>query len=393
MKPEPSRFASLWALEPETIYLNHGSFGACPKRILEKQLEYRQRLESQPMRFLIRELEHLHSAARQKLASFTGAQAGDLVFVQNATSAVNTVFRSLKFNPGEEILITNHIYPACRRVLEYVCEQTGAKLVEARYPFPLQDPGRITETIIRAATPKTRITLIDHITSATALVQPVEEIVRELANRGVDTIVDGAHALGSIPVTIEKIGAAYYTANCHKWLCAPKSSAILYVRPDKQKKIVPLVISHAGHRAEPFAERFFWPGTYDPTAVLCAADMVDYMGALLPGGWPELMERNRSLCLEGRELLCSTLGIDKPCPDSLIASMATFPLPTPEEIPVFDYKSCDPLQELIFREYNLEIPVWYWGESPKRIMRISVQLYNSIEQYHYLASKLQELLV
>jgi len=387
--PGTSEYASLWALDPDIIYLNHGSFGACPRWILERQDMYRQQLEREPVRFFLREFEPMQQRAREKIAGFVGADKEDVVFVQNATTAVNTVFRSLKFNPGDEILITNHIYPACRRTLEFVCEQTGAELVEAEYPFPLVDPGQITEAILHALTPRVKIALIDHITAATGLVQPVRKIVQELDRLGIDTMVDGAHALGAIPLNLNEIGAAYYTGNCHKWLCAPKASAIIHVREDKQKGIVPVVISHAGAHAEPFSERFFWPATFDPSPLLCAADMVDYMATLLPGGWVEVMERNRILCLEARSILCASLGVDPKAPDSMIASMATLDLPTLEEIPLSGYKKTDPLQDLLFRNYRIEVPVWYWGDPPKRLLRISAQLYNSDEQYRYLGELCQ----
>ena len=390
--PRPSEFARLWPLDSDAVFLNHGSFGACPQVILNKQQEYRKRLEKQPVRFLMREMEELFDLSRHKVASFVNASPNDLVFVQNATTGVNTVFRSLKFNPGDEILFTNHIYGACKRLLEFVGEQTGAKLVEVVYDFPIESPDIILEAILEKVTTRTRIALIDHISSATALVHPVEKIVRELEKRGIDTMVDGAHALGSIPLDLKKIGAAYYTANCHKWLCSPKSSAILHVRSDKQSGIYPVVISHAGHNAEPFPERFFWPGTYDPTAALCVGDTIGYLESLFPGGWPALMKRNHDLCLEARDLICNILEIDPPCPDSMIASMATFPLPLPAISMPPDYKSFDPLQERFFREYNIEIPVWYWTAPPMRLIRIAVQLYNSMDQYRYLGSILKNFL-
>jgi isopenicillin-N epimerase len=388
IRPGTSEYAPLWPLDPDVVYLNHGSFGACPKWILERQDAYRMKLEQEPVRFILREFEPMQQKAREKLAEFTGAHADDVVFVQNATTAVNTVFRSLKFKPGDEILITNHIYPACRRTLEYVCEQTGAVLREACNPFPLDDPEQIAEAILQAVTPKVRIALIDHITAATALVQPVKEIVRELDKRGIDTMVDGAHALGTVPINLDDLGAAYYTGNCHKWLCAPKASAILHIRKDKQKGIVPMVISHAGAHAEPFSERFFWPATFDPSPLLCAPDMVDYVGSLLPGGWTEVMDRNRNLCLEARNILCNVLDVNKPTPDLMVASLATVLLPTPDKIPSSGYKGADPLQTHLFQEYGIEVPVWYWGDPPKRLLRISAQLYNNIEQYRYLGERL-----
>ena len=381
--PLPSEFARFWSLDRNTVYLNHGSFGACPQAILYKQQEYRQRLESHPVRFLGREMEELFDLSRNKAAAFVNARPEDMVFVQNATSGVNAVFRSLHFNPGDEILFTNHVYGACKRLLEFISEQTGAVLVEAAFDFPVTSPEIITDAILDKVTSRTRIALVDHISSATALIHPVEEIVRELEKRGVDTLVDGAHALGSIPLDLEKTGAAYYTANCHKWLCSPKSAAILHVRKDKQPGIYPAVISHAGHKAEPFAERFFWPGTYDPTAAICVGYSIEYMASLVPGGWPSLMKRNHDLCLEARDLICKILGIWAPCPGEMIASMASIPLPLPAISTPPGYKSFDPLQDLFYREFNAEIPVWYWTEPPMRLTRISVQLYNSMEQFRY----------
>lgn len=183
-------------------------------------------------------------------------------------------------------------------------------------------------------------------------------------------------------------GRTITAGNCHKWLCAPKASAILHIRKDKQKGIVPVVISHAGAHADSFPERFFWPATFDPSPLLCAADMVDYLGSLLPGGWPALMARNRFLCLEARDILCTLLGTNKPAPDSMIASMATIRLPLPAEIPSFSYKGSDPLQTLLLHEYGIEVPVWYWGDPVQRLTRISAQLYNDVEQYRYLGEVL-----
>jgi isopenicillin-N epimerase len=390
--PAPSEYAQYWSLDPDAVFLNHGSFGACPHFVLEKQAQYLRQLESQPVRFLMREMEVLFDNARAAAARFVHADPEDLVFVQNATSGVNTVFRSLRFEPGDEILYTNHIYGACKRLLEFISEQTGAVLVEAVYDFPIASPDVITNAIIGKVTPRTRIALIDHITSATALIHPVETIVGELEKRGVDTMIDGAHALGSVPLNLNQLGAAYYTANCHKWLCSPKSAAILHVRSDKQKGIVPVVVSHAGFNAEPFAERFFWPGTYDPTAAICVADSIEYMESLLPGGWQAVMERNHLLCLESRDMICNLLEIEKPCPDSMLAGMATFPLPvSPDTTPV-GYKSFEPLQEFLFNEYNIEIPVWNWGSPSSRLIRIAVQLYNSPAQFRYFAEALIEAL-
>jgi isopenicillin-N epimerase len=388
-RPSGSEFAPLWALDPDGIYLNHGSFGACPTYIVEKRAEYLREMERQPMVFLIRKLEEMLYRSRQKAAEFVGVKTEDLVFVPNATAAVNIVFRSLKFNPGDEILFTNHIYGGCRRVLEYISEETGAILVEAVYDLNLSSPNVITEAVLSKETSRTKIALIDHITSATALLQPVDDIVRELEKRGVDTLVDGAHAMGSIPLDLEALGAAWYTANCHKWLCGPKTAAILHVRRDKQKDIVPAVISHAGAKAEVFADRFFWPGTSDPTPVITVPDTIDYMASLMPGGWPAIMKRNHELAIEGRNILCETLGIQKPCPDEMIVSMATLELPTPGNPVMIDFKSLEPMENQLFREYNLEGVLWYWGTPPRFFTRISAALYNSPDQFRYYAEILK----
>ena len=388
--PLPSEYSKIWSLDPGMIFLNHGSFGACPVAILEKQQGYRQRLESQPVRFMMRELETMFIQSRQKVAGFVNASADDLVFVGNVTEAVNTVFRSLRFNPGDELLTTNHIYPACRRLLEFICDQTGARLVEACYEFPISSPDIIIEAVLGKVTPKTRIALIDHITSATAIIQPVEKIVIELENRGIDTMIDGAHALGCIPLDLEKTKAAYYTANCHKWLCAPKSTAILHVRKDKQKEIFPLVVSHGGYNAQPFSERFYWPGTYDPTPALCVGDTIDYLGSILPGGWNELMQRNHQLCIEARSFLCEKLQLAIPCSDSMIASMATLELPMNDLHDRPDYKSMTLFQDYLYHQYHIEIPVWHWGIPIQQLIRIAVQLYNSIDQFRYLGEALDE---
>lgn len=388
--PFPSEYTHLWALDPGAIYLNHGSFGACTRFILEKQQEYRNRLENQPMKFLVRELESLLDPAREKLAGFANADPGGLVFVRNATEGVYTVLRSLTFNPGDEILFSNHIYFACRKQLEYISETTGAILKEAWYDIPLSDPGEIVEAFLKEVTPRTRLALVDHITSATGLVQPAKQIVRELDLLGIDTLVDGAHALGSIPLDLKNLGAAYYTSNCHKWLCSPKTSAILYVREDRRSLIVPPLVSHAGHKAEPFTERFFWPGTWDPSAVLCAADSIDYLGSIFPGGWPAIMKRNHDLAVEARRLILEELGVEPSCPEEMLASMATYELPTNKLSRPFSYKGIDELQEEIYHEYNLELPIWSWSSPPRRISRISVQLYNSLEQYRFAVSILRE---
>ena len=390
--PRPSEFAPHWGIDPSVVFLNHGSFGACPKPVLEKQTQYRAMLEAETIRFMLNEMPELHARSAEALANLVGARREDLVFVRNATEGVNVVFRSLRFEPADEIIFTNHIYGACRKVLEYVADRTGAVLREVTIGFPVTAPEEITAAVLAAVTPRTRIALIDHITSPTALVQPVAEIVTELAKRGIDAMVDGAHGPGMVPLDLDKLGAAYYTANCHKWLCAPKGVGMLHVRADRQAGIVPTVISHAGYIGDSFTERFFWSGTTDPTAILAVADAIEFMGSLLPGGMDAVMRRNRSLCLEAVGIVCSELEIAAPVPYEMIGSIASFPIPAPHEFARFSHMETEPLQQSLMETYRIEIPVWNWNFPKSRLIRIAVQMYNSIEQYRYLAGALKSTL-
>jgi isopenicillin-N epimerase len=372
------------------IFLNHGSFGACPREVLERQREFRERMERQPLQFLHRELEGLLDDARGVLAQFIGAEPGNLVFVANATEGVNTVLRSLEFKPGDELLVTDQEYNACRNALNFTAVRAGATVTVATVPFPLKSPDDALEAVLNRASSRTRLALLDHVTSQTGMVLPIARLVKELAARGIDTLVDGAHAPGMAPLNLREIGAAYYAGNCHKWLCAPKTAGFLHVRADLQKSIRPLSISHGAN--SPRADRsrfeleFGWTGTLDPSARLCVADSLHYVGSLLPGGWPEIMARNRELALAARDVLCHALHIESPCPDNCIGSLASVPLPdTPASEKPVPPLYLDPLQNRLYEKHGIEVPILYWPAHPKRLIRISAQLYNSLPQYDLLA--------
>ncbi|MBH8565721.1 aminotransferase class V-fold PLP-dependent enzyme [Nostoc sp. CENA67] len=387
---QTSRFEELWSLDPTITFLNHGSFGACPKAVLAVQQQLRSQLEHEPIRFFGREWEPLLDDARSKLAAFVGADIQELVFVPNATTGVNSVLRSLTFAPNDEILTTNHEYNACRNALDFIASRTGARVVVATIPFPIDSPQQVVKAVVEQVSPKTRLALIDHVTSQTGLIFPLQQLVQELQQRGVDTLVDGAHAPGMIDLNLQEIGATYYTGNCHKWLCAPKSAAFLYVRRDKQSEIRPLTISHGANSPRTdktrFQLEFDWMGTDDPTPYMCIPTAIAFLGSLLPGGWTELRQRNHQLVLEARNLLCEALEVSPPCPEEMIGSMAVVPMPTTLENR--DFMS---LHDELFDQFNIQVQVVPWTESPWLLMRISAQIYNTREQYEYLAKALREL--
>ena len=394
---QPAADPQLWLLDQEVIFLNHGSFGACPRRVLEVQAEWRARLERQPLLFLVRELEQSLDAAREALAHFVGANADDLVFVPNATHGVNTVLRSLEFHPGDELLVTDHEYNACRNALDFVAERSGARVVVAKIPFPLRNVDEAVAAVLECVTPRTRLALVDHVTSQTGLVLPIARLVEELNRHGVDTLVDGAHAPGMVPLNLAQLGAAYYAGHCHKWLCAPKGAALLHVRRDKQKFIRPLTISLGANSARKDRSRFLiefaWQGTFDPSAFLSVPEAIRFIGSLLPGGWPAVMAANRRLALAARKILCASLQISEPCPEELIGSLAAVPIPdaAPNALPRLPFNEY-PLQDALREKHGIEVPLIPWPAPPKRVLRISAQLYNSLPQYELLAKALvQEL--
>lgn len=394
---EINDWATYWSLDPRVTFLNHGAFGACPVPILEIQQQLRSQLEREPLRFFMREYEPLLNAARQELAAFVGANANELVFVPNATTGVNAVLRSLAFTPNDELLTTNQEYNACRNALNFVAERTGATLVVATVPFPLHSPEQVVEAVMARVTPKTRLALLDHVTSQTGLIFPIRQLVRQLTALGVDTLVDGAHAPGMVSINLDELGATYYTGNCHKWLCAPKGAAFLYVRQDKHSVIHPLTISHGAnsHRTDKsrFQLEFDWTGTDDPTPYLCIPEAIQFLGSLLPEGWPALMQNNHTKALVARQVLCEALDVSPPCPDQMIGSMAVVPLPDQLSVyePSAQLREWPVLQDVLFERFHIEVPMFSWIESSKLMVRVSAQLYNTIEQYEYLAMALLKL--
>ena len=384
-------YRSHWGLDPEIDYLNHGSFGACPTKVLAYQGELRERLEREPVDFFSRQFPDLLDSAREALAGFLGANPAGLVPVKNATSGVNAVLRSLTLNPGSELLTTNHAYDACRNALDFVAARAGARVVTVEVPFPVQPGSDPVQALLAAATERTCLVLVDHVTSATGIIFPVAELVQRFADRGVDVLIDGAHAPGMLPLDLDALGAAYYTGNCHKWICAPKGAAFLWVREDRRDSVRPLTISHGATARRPGRSRlhdeFDWTGTDDPSAFLSVPRSIEVMGSMLDDGWPALMQHNHDLVVEGRSRLLTALGLDEPCPAELLGSLATIPLPGP--VPDEDAAAgADPLRATLLDNHGIEVPVFRWPDPQSRAFRVSAQLYNAPEQYDRLASAL-----
>ena len=377
-----SAFAKHFALDPDIVFLNHGSFGATPRVLLELQTELRSRMESNPMQFLVRDIEKMLDETRRVLGGFVHARAEDLVFVPNATTGVNAVLRSYPLRPGDELLVTDHEYNACRNVLDFVAASAGASVAVAKIPFPLSTEDQVVEAIVAAVSPRTRLALVDHVTSPTGLVFPLARIAAELAARNVDVLVDGAHAPGMVDLSLEAFAphVAFYTANCHKWLCTPKGAAFLWVRQDRQATTRPHAISHGANSPRTDRSRYLlefdWTGTIDPTPVLCIPRSIDFLRSLDPS-W---RDTNRALALEARRILCDALSIPSPAPDSMIGALASVPISDGDQLT---------LQDALFRDHRIEVPIFPWLAPPKRVLRISAQLYNTRAQYELLASALR----
>ena len=388
---------SPWLLEPTVSYLNHGSFGACPEPVLEAQRVWRERMEADPVRFLARELEGELDEVRRLVGAFLGADPEGLAFVPNATTGVSTVLASRHFEPGDELLAGDHEYNATLNAMRAAADRDGARLVIARIPFPIHDSSQAVEAYLEAVTPRTRFALVSQITSPTALILPVAALVRELDRRGVDTLVDGAHAPGMVPLDVNALGAAYWTGNGHKWLCAPKGAAVLHVRADLRAGIRPLVVSHGANDERldrsRFRLAFDWTGTADPTPILALPAAIRYVGGLHDEGWAGLMTANTTLARRGRDVICAALGVPAPAPDVMLGAMASIPLPglSPSRA------AAERLQAALLDEDRIEVPVFTWpvpaaippGAAPAEVvLRISAQLYNRPDEYTALAESL-----
>lgn len=395
--PAPSALAGHWRLDPDTVFLNHGSYGACPAPVLEAQRRIRDRMEAEPVRFFMIDLEKLADAARARIASFVGARDPQaLALTPNATIAVATVIRNTRLEPGDEVLVNDHEYMSCISEFHRHADRHGYAVKCAEVPFPVRSPDEVFEAVMAQVTPRTKLALLSEITSPTAIVFPIPRLVRALKDRGVTVLVDGAHTPGQRALDVESLGADYYAGNLHKWVSAPKGSAFLWVAPKHQKGFEPLALSSRAHIERSDRSRFNalfdYVGTNDYSPVLAAPEAIDFLASLLPGGWDELTRRNHELVIEGRNLICNALGVEPPAPDDMLASMASIIIPglglTSGGIKPGGYE--DPLQARLVEKHRIQVPVWSLPSKGHRILRISAQLYNSREQYAYLAEALKQ---
>lgn len=318
-------YRNLWRFR-RAMNVNHGSFGATPLEIRRRQAAMRDAFDDCRDDFIFGEAQALIAAGRARVAGFIGADPADVVFVDNATDGFNAVLKSVSLGPGDAVLYTSHIYSNFPPVLGEEAARRGFELVTAAIPYPPRSAEEIVAAVLAKVHPGVRLAVIDHITSPTAVLFPVREIVAALAERGIDTFIDGAHAPGQVAVDVGAIGAAYYTGNHHKWLCAPVASGFLHVRRDRQDAIMPAAGSGDACRDVAFDERFSWTGTRDLTPRLLVADTIDYMASLHPDGWDGIMRRNHELAVRAQALFHDRLGTEPAYSSALFGSMVTVPL-------------------------------------------------------------------
>ena len=376
-------------LEDGVLHLNHGSFGATPATVLEAQQRVRSRMEANPTRyFLGGEYQRELDSARRAVADFVGGDEAGMVFVNNATTGVNAVLRSLEpiVEPGDEIVVTDHEYNACRNAATVSASRAGARVVTAGVPFPIESSQQALDAVLAAVTERTRILLIDAVTSATGLVLPIAEIAAAV-EPDVRVLVDAAHAPGMIDFDVSELGASYVTANCHKWMCSAKGAGFLWVRADRRGDLYHSVISHGYNGGWPSSggrlhAQFDWTGTEDPSAWLTVPVALDAVEAMHPEGWPGVRRSIRELCLAGRRILIDALGIAPPAPDDMIGSIASLPVPPADHS---GSEIFDPLMAALEQRHRIQVPVFIWPAPPNRLLRISAHLYNDESQYHRLA--------
>lgn len=379
----------LFHLDPSLIFLNHGSFGACPKEVFAVFQEWQRTMEKNPVEFLGRRSAELLRQSREVLARYVGTRPENLVYVTNATSGVNTVARSLALMPGNEILTTDHEYGACDNTWRHVCRRTGARYLPVTIPLPFR-AEEFAERIWAEVTPRTRMLYLSHITSTTALIFPLAELCRRAREAGILTLIDGAHAPGHIPLDLDTLGADFYTGNCHKWLCAPKGSAFLYVRPEHHETIDATVVSwgysdhvsgHTGFDAYTgstvLERRLQWQGTRDIAPFLSVPAAISFQEQ---HGWETVRRTCHALAAETLRRVCDLTGLSPVCGENDFGQMVVLPVPPTDP---------DRLKETLFDRFRIEVPVTSHGN--RLFVRLSVQGYNTEEDADALVEAIRNL--
>lgn len=388
-----SNLAQQFLLDPDVLFLNHGSFGACPRPVFEDYQRWQIKLERQPVEFLDsrRGLKANLAVAREALARELNTSAENIAQVSNATTGLNIIIQSLPLQPGDEILTTNHEYNALEKTWTYVARKTGAKVVVVTVPLPLTSAKQFHDVVAAGFTERTKVLFLSHITSPTALLFPIESLVKEARSRGVFSVIDGAHTPGHIPLDLDALGADFYSGNCHKWLMSPKGSAFVYCRPEWQSLIDPLVISHGwtadnkepGVRGpfgnSPFVDEVEMQGTRDPSAWLAVPAALEFRAK---NDWWKVSADCHRLAQETASRLQDLTGLPAlSTPELCAPQMVAMPIPP-----------CEPqkIHDDLLRKYGIEIPVFEWQGN--YIVRLSCQGYNTKAQMDVLIGALTELL-
>lgn len=381
--PDPAEAKALWRLEEQARHLNHGAFGACPAELIEVQTAWRARMERQPARFFMNELGPLLREAAAALARFVGTAPERLGFVDNASTAINAVIASTPLRPGDEILTTDHVYNAVRQTLRHHAARAGASVVEAPVGLPVAGPGAVAEAVVSRIGPRTRLVVIDHVASPSAVILPVCEIVAAARARGVPVLVDGAHAPGLVELAVDRIGADWYAGNCHKWLCSPKGAGFLAVAENPPWPVHPTVISHA--YGQGFAAEFDKTGTRDVSAWLTVPEAIALHERL---GGAALRARNAALALDAGRRLARDLGTVLGAPPAMFAAMVTVRLPDLSGAGLAaDWPTAARLRNALWDGARIELPVTALGGA--LWARLSVQAYVAPEETIDLAKEVR----
>lgn len=393
-RPGRSEFASHWRLDPGITFLNHGSYGACPEVVLDAQSEIRALMEREPVRFYMQHLERLTDVVRERVARFVNCRPEDLAFTPNATISIATILLNIEFEPGDEILVNTHEYMSAINELGRLGKRTGAKMVKAQVPFPISGEEQVIEAVMAAVSPKTKLAILSHITSPTAVIFPVKRLTAMLRERGILVMVDGAHTPAQIALDVSEINADYYVADFHKWISSPKGASFVHVRPDLQKGFRPIALSSRVHNVRddrvPYLAEFDYVGTSDYSSLLAVPAAIDFFEKILPGGVPALIKRNHELVVKGRNAVCQATGLGVPAPDHMLPCMATILLPAQPK----SYKGVksvfgDPLQDRLVEQHKVQVPVWALPDCGTRFTRISAQLYNTLAEFEYFGKALK----